>query len=103
MIRRLQDRSLPVRARIEGLFPALKVPQGITPPSPPEEEMFSALERLTPVCADWRPFLQKAKRIPRDRQTPEVRAMLETFGSRVDFVDTGSLTPLLEVLPPQDR
>ena len=46
---------------------------------------------------------QKAKRIPRDRQTPEVRAMLETFGSRVDFVDTGSLTPLLEVLPPQDR
>ena len=63
MIRRLQDRSLPVRARIEGLFPALKVPQGITPPSPPEEEMFSVLERLTPVCADWRPFLQKAKRV----------------------------------------
>ena len=40
----------------------------------------------------------KARHLPEDQKTAEVKAMIETFNSTVDFVDFESLTPILEVI-----
>ena len=40
----------------------------------------------------------KAKRMPEDKKNAEVRAMIETYNTKVDFVDFGALHPILEVL-----
>ncbi len=38
----------------------------------------------------------KAKGIPEEKKTAEVNAMIETFNSKVDFVDYASLAPIVE-------
>ena len=38
----------------------------------------------------------KAKGLPEDKKTAEVNAMIETFNSKVDFVDYVSLAPVIE-------
>ena len=38
---------------------------------------------------------RKAKGLPEERKTAEVRAMIETYGKRVDFVDFNSLDPII--------
>lgn len=38
----------------------------------------------------------KAKGFPEDKKTAEVNAMIETFNSKVDFVDYVSLAPVIE-------
>ena len=38
----------------------------------------------------------KAKHLPEEEKTAEVRAMIETFNSKVDFVDYGTLEPIAE-------
>ncbi|BDF58955.1 flavodoxin [Christensenellaceae bacterium] len=38
----------------------------------------------------------KAKKLPEDRKTAEVKAMIETFNSKVDFVDFHSLRHIVE-------
>ena len=38
----------------------------------------------------------KAKGLPEDKKTAEVNAMIETFNSKVDFVDYASLAPIVE-------
>ena len=38
----------------------------------------------------------KAKRLPDEKKTAEVRAMIETYNTKVDFVDYNALTPILE-------
>ena len=38
----------------------------------------------------------KAKRLPDEKKTAEVRAMIETYNTKVDFVDNNALTPILE-------
>lgn len=40
----------------------------------------------------------KAKGLPEEQKTAEVRAMIETYGKQVDFTDFGSLEPLAAVL-----
>lgn len=40
----------------------------------------------------------KAKNLPEEKKNAEVRAMLETFGKRVSFVDFDTLDPLVAVL-----
>ena len=40
----------------------------------------------------------KAKNLPPEKQDAEVRAMIETFGKKVDFVDFQALSPLLEAI-----
>ncbi|MBR3224842.1 MAG: hypothetical protein IKF78_05930 [Atopobiaceae bacterium] len=40
----------------------------------------------------------KAKNLPEEQKTAEVRAMLETYGERVDFVDFDSLDPIVAYL-----
>ena len=40
----------------------------------------------------------KAKNLPEEQKTAEVRAMLETYGKRVDFVDFDSLDPIVVYL-----
>lgn len=40
----------------------------------------------------------KAKRMPEDKKNSEVRAMIETFNTKVDFVDYETLHPILKVL-----
>lgn len=37
----------------------------------------------------------KAKRLPEDKQTAEVKAMIETFNSKVDFVDYNLLNQII--------
>lgn len=38
----------------------------------------------------------KAKHLPDEKKTAEVRAMIETYNTKVDFVDYHALTPILE-------
>lgn len=38
----------------------------------------------------------KAKKIPDEKKTAEVKAMIETYNSKVDFVDFSSLNPILK-------
>lgn len=38
----------------------------------------------------------KAKHLPEEEKTAEVRAMIETFNSEVDFVDYDTLEPIAE-------
>lgn len=38
----------------------------------------------------------KAKRLPDEKKNAEVRAMIETYNAKVDFVDYNALTPILE-------
>lgn len=38
----------------------------------------------------------KAKHLPEEEKTAEVRAMIETFNSKVDFVDYDTLEPIAE-------
>lgn len=38
----------------------------------------------------------KVKKLPEDKRTAEVKAMIETFNTKVDFVDFGSLNPIAE-------
>lgn len=40
----------------------------------------------------------KAKRLPEDKKTAEVKAMIETFNSKVDFVDYNSLNQIMEAI-----
>lgn len=40
----------------------------------------------------------KAKRLPEDQKTAEVKAMIETFDSKVDFVDYHSLNQIIKAL-----
>ena len=40
----------------------------------------------------------RAKRLPEEEKTAEVRAMIETFQSKVDFVDERGLAPILEAV-----
>lgn len=37
----------------------------------------------------------KAKRLPEEKKTAEVRAMIETFNTKVDFVDLDALSPIV--------
>lgn len=37
----------------------------------------------------------KAKRLPEEKKTSEVRAMIETFNTKVDFVDFDALSPII--------
>lgn len=41
---------------------------------------------------------QKAKNLPREKQTPEVQAMIETYASKVDFVDYGNIDKIIAVI-----
>ena len=38
---------------------------------------------------------KKAKRLKDDEKTPEVEAMIETYGKKVDFIDFTTLTPII--------
>ena len=40
----------------------------------------------------------KAKRLSEDKKTAEVKAMIETFNSKVDFVDYNSLNQIIEAI-----
>ena len=40
----------------------------------------------------------QAKRIPEEKRTAEVRAMIETFNAKVDFVDLDTLAPVQEAI-----
>lgn len=39
----------------------------------------------------------KTKNLPEEKQTPEVKSMLETYGKQVYFINFELLTPLLEI------
>lgn len=41
---------------------------------------------------------KKASRLPESQKTAEIQAMIETFGKKVDFVDYGSLAPVVSAL-----
>lgn len=45
----------------------------------------------------------KVKRLPEEKKTAEVRAMIETFHQTVDFVDYDSLKPIVELVNENDR
>ena len=36
----------------------------------------------------------KAKKLPEEKKTAEVRAMIDTFNTKVDFVDLSALEPI---------
>lgn len=40
----------------------------------------------------------KAKKLPEEKKTAEVRAMIETFNQKVDFVDFHSLDQIIDIL-----
>ena len=40
----------------------------------------------------------QARRIPEEKRTAEVRAMIETFNAKVDFVDLDALAPVQEAI-----
>lgn len=40
---------------------------------------------------------RKAKSLPEAKQTADSKAMVETYGQKVDFVDFSSLDPIVEV------
>ena len=39
---------------------------------------------------------QSLRRIPVEKQTPENRALIETYGKQVDFTDLGALEPIIQ-------
>ena len=39
-----------------------------------------------------------ARKLPPEKQTAETRAMIETFGTQVDFVDFSALEPVIEAV-----
>ena len=39
-------------------------------------------------------LVKKVAKLPEEQQNAETRAMLETYGKRVDFVDFNSLQPI---------
>ena len=41
---------------------------------------------------------QKAKRIPKEQQTADVKAMIETYHQKVDFYDESSLDPIIQMI-----
>lgn len=43
----------------------------------------------------------KARHLPEEKKTAEVRAMIDTFNQKVDFVDFASLEPVLKAIPKQ--
>lgn len=43
---------------------------------------------------------EKAKKLPARKQTPEVKAMIETYGGQVDFVDLGTLDKIIDAVAP---
>ncbi len=40
----------------------------------------------------------KVKKLPIDKQTPEVRAMIETYGNKVDFVNYDTLNKVIDAI-----
>ena len=40
----------------------------------------------------------KAKNLPEEKKTAEVRAMIETYNKEVSFIDYESLTPIVELV-----
>ena len=38
----------------------------------------------------------KAKKLPEEKKTAEVRAMIDTFNTKVDFVELSALEPIAE-------
>ena len=40
----------------------------------------------------------KARKMPVEEQTPEVKAMIETYGKQVDFVDFSRLQPIIHLI-----
>ena len=40
----------------------------------------------------------KAKKLPEEKKNAEVRAMIETFNSKVDFVDYNALAQIVEAI-----
>lgn len=40
----------------------------------------------------------RAKKLPEDKKTAEIKALIQTFNSKVDFVDYSSLNQILEVI-----
>ena len=40
----------------------------------------------------------KVRKLPEERKTAEVKAMIETFNQKVDFVDYDSLNQILEAI-----
>ena len=42
---------------------------------------------------------QTARRVPEEKQTAENRALIETYGQRVDFEDLRALEPILQAIP----
>lgn len=40
----------------------------------------------------------KAKNLPEEKKTAEVRAMIETYNKQVNFIDYESLTPIVEII-----
>lgn len=38
----------------------------------------------------------KAKKLPEEKKTDEVRAMIDTFNTKVDFVELSALEPIAE-------
>ena len=40
----------------------------------------------------------KAKKLPEEKKTAEIKAMIETFNSKVDFVDFNSLNHIAEII-----
>ena len=43
----------------------------------------------------------KARHLPEEKKTAEVRAMIDTFNQKVDFVDFASLEPVVNAIPKQ--
>lgn len=41
---------------------------------------------------------KKVKKLPEEEQNAEIRAMIETFGKKVDFIDFSALQPLLDAV-----
>lgn len=46
---------------------------------------------------------KKARSLPEDKKTAEVRAMIDTYNQVVDFVDFSSLEPIVELLTPEKK
>ena len=40
----------------------------------------------------------KVKKIPKEKMTAETKAMIETYGTKVDFVDYQSLNQIMEAI-----
>ncbi len=43
---------------------------------------------------------KKAVSLPEGQKTPEIKAMIETYGKQVDFVDLDSLEPVIDAITP---